>query len=61
MGSRLERVGSGAAPLFVFFVSHASQHVRPTVLTKTTVMSMPKSCEVTNMEKKRTELALRSG
>ena len=28
---------------------------------RTTVMHMPKSCEVTNIEKKRTEFALRRG
>ena len=72
-----------ATMLLVFLVSHASQHVRPAMLMKTTwreiwgdmgrcremqgdmgrcslptVMHMPKSCEVTNIEKKRTWLGL---
>jgi len=34
-----------ATLLFVFFVSHASQQVRPRQLKKTTVMSIPGSEE----------------
>ena len=41
--------------------SHEKSSTSPMTTMKVTVISTPKSCEVTNIEKKRTELALRSG